>query len=120
MESCVKPQHTWVVAACGGVVSLFEKHPDKHLDLLPQEKLAISPSIEHFRIYMETAAKEAKFNQLILVGAANDIAWVHAALPSSIITHIVAEIQYPLMSSWFRGEAGLPQLTKVLEQVFFA
>jgi len=120
MQSCTKPHHTWVVAACGGVVSLFEKHSDGHLDLLQQEEVAVSPSIEHFRNYMVDAAKGGRFNQLILVGAANDIAWVHVALPDNIVSHIVAEIQYPLMLGWFRGEQGLPQLTRALEQVFFA
>lgn len=119
-ESCVKSQVTWVIAACGGVVSLFVKMDSERLDLLQQEAADISFSLEQFRNFMLSALLEGRFNQLILVGSQNDIAWIHAALGDSVMSRVIAEIQYPLMQGWFRGEQGLPHLTKSLEQVIYA
>jgi hypothetical protein len=56
-------------------------------------------------------------DQLIIVGAKSDIAWMHTALPAPIAQHITAEIEYPLMSGWFKQP---PQLANALEHVFAA
>ncbi len=115
-----KSSGTWVLAACGGMVSLFERHADGGMTLLRPSDEAITPRVEELQQFLLHASQENKFSQLVLVGTANDIAWAEAILPESMTAQIVAEIQYPLIPTWFREEASLPKLTKALEQVFAA
>ncbi len=109
-----------MLAACEGMIALFNKTEDSHLHVISQGKNSISPSLEEFRTFLENAASCGKFSQLIIVGAAHDIAWMRLSLPETLAGFIVAEIQYPLLSAWFRQPPELMQLSKALEQVFTA
>ena len=68
--------------------------------------------------YLTAAFEQGDFSQLVLVGSANDISWTQASLPSSVSKQIVAEIEYPLMSGWFRSSVDSAQLMQALENVF--
>ncbi|NBX03001.1 MAG: hypothetical protein EBR02_02830 [Alphaproteobacteria bacterium] len=118
MGSCAKASRVWVVAACEGMLSLFEKKKDGHLRLMPQSDHSLFPSLEVFRDMLLSAEERNLFDQLIIVGSGNDIAWVQMSLPSIVSKRIVAEIQYPLVVGWFRQGEALPQLTQALENVF--
>lgn len=119
-QSCSKTPKTWVVAACGGLVSLFEKRGDGSLMILSEKSGAVYPSIDQFREHLVASSESGHFNQLVLVGSENDIAWTVAALPQNIISNIVAEISYPLVPNWFKGDSDLPQLSKALGTLFSA
>lgn len=118
MGSCAKAPITWVIAACGGMISLFEKDVDGHLALLSQQDSPVAPSVEEFLRTMENASREQKFTRLLVVGSANDVAWLHHALHNDIAKSIAAEIEYPLMPSWFGDSADAAKLQSALEQVF--
>ncbi len=117
MGNCAKAPATWVIAACGGMISLFEKKSDGHLALLPQQNSPVASSVDEFLRTMENAASMNKFSRLLVVGSANDVAWLHHALPNDIAKSIVAEIEYPLISSWFGNNADAEKLQNALEQV---
>jgi len=110
----------WVLAACEGMVSLFEKRGDGHLTLLRQGESSIAPSAEHLRDYMVESVKNGQCNQLVLVGSGNDIAWAQALVPEAITHRIIAEIEYPLLPGWFRETPDMKALSQALEQVFKA
>lgn len=99
------------------MISLFEKQPDGHIALLPQGENGVFPSLGNFQSTLIAADENHVLGQLIIVGAKGDIAWVHASLPQAIAKHVAAEIEYPLMSGWFKQP---PHLAQVLEQVFSA
>ena len=107
----------WVAAACDGMVSLFEKQSDGHIALLPQAQSAVFSSVQLFQEALANADHAHMLGQLIIVGAKSDIAWMHASLPAAIAHHVAAEIEYPLMSGWFKQP---PQLASALEKVFAA
>jgi hypothetical protein len=115
--ACSAPPRVWLLAACNGMVVIFEKDSGK-LNLLPQGESVISPSIEAFYNHLSAAAKSEKFNQLILVGSETDISWAQALLPPTLSKYIVAEIKYPLMQSWFQQAPDLSKLTNALENLF--
>ncbi len=117
MGSCAKAPATWVIAACGGMISLFEKKADGHLALLPQQNSSVASSVDEFLRTMEKASSLKKFNRLLVVGSANDMAWLHHALPNEIAKSIAAEIEYPLMPSWFGNSVDAVKLQGALEQV---
>jgi hypothetical protein len=97
------------------MVSLFEKRIDGHMSPLPQTGSGIFSSIEAFQHVLQTADEKQMLDQLIIVGGRSDIAWMHASLPAPIAKHIAAEIEYPLMSGWFKQP---PNLAHALEHVF--
>lgn len=78
----------------------------------------VFPSLESFLGYMTQAIERKRLDQLVIVGAENDIAWVHAALPDALAKHVAAEIKYPLLPGWFTEAAPLPHLTQALEPLF--
>lgn len=114
---CTRTSHTWVMAACEGMIALFEKHADGHLELLPRSEGDSVHSVDRLRACLADVSLGGSTPQLVLVGSANDIAWTEALLPETIAKHIIAEIQYPLVNGWFRGSPDLRQLSHALEQV---
>jgi len=105
----------WVVAACEGMISLFEKNPDGRLSSLPMGEHVIAPSLEEFCAYVEQAAHSGKY--LVLVGSPNDISWMRLSLPEAMHSRIVAEIPYPLLAAWFHVSSDQHPLAKSLEQI---
>ena len=101
-DCAAKATSTWVVAACDGLLTIFEKRQGGGLKLVAQQDSPAAPSLDAFRQTLEDAVRRNRFGQIILVGAGGDIGWVQLSLPPELAKHIVAEIQYPLMASWFR------------------
>ena len=108
----------WVVAACEGMIALFARDTQGTLMPLLHSDRAIFPSLDEFKTSIDNADHAHAFDQLIIVGGGNDIAWIHASLPHSAMRHIVAEIEYPLLPTWFKQPIPLPHLTHALESVF--
>jgi len=106
----------WVVAACAGMVALFEKKPGGHLSLLPQAGRPVASSLEGFAHHLAAAADDKKFDQLLLVGSANDISWIRHTLPQQASRSVSAEIEYPLVAGWF-ADASSGQLGSALDNV---
>lgn len=102
------------------MISLFEKDARGMLSPLPQHDQAVFASLEQFQKSMDEADHAHAFDQLVIVGSSSDIAWIHASLPHSATPHIAAEIEYPLLSAWFKQPLPLPNLTHALEGVFAA
>ncbi len=106
----------WVVAACAGMIALFEKQQNGQLALHPQEGKAVAASPDDFAHHLTRAASSRQFDQLLLVGSANDISWMRHTLPPEAAHSVTAEIEYPLVAGWFaQAEAG--QLSHALEHV---
>lgn len=84
---------------------------------MPHKDHAVFASLEQFQKSINEADHAHAFDQLVIVGGSNDIAWIHASLPQSAMHHIAAEIEYPLMANWFR-EKSLLHLSNALENVF--
>lgn len=99
------------------MISLFEKNPDGHLSPLPQGDTPIFSSIDDFRNTLVDAEAKHQLHQLIIVGGATDLAWMHSALPAPVAGHIAAEINYPLMAEWFRQAPEMRGLAGALEYV---
>ena len=117
---CSSAPRVWVVAACEGMISLFEKDRRGTFLPLPQNGQGVFASLEQFQKSIDKADHEHAFDQLVIVGGGNDLAWIHASLPQSATRHIVAEIEYPLLSAWFKQPLPLPNLSHALEGVFAA
>ena len=111
---CASAPRVWVAAACDGMITLLGKRPGGELVVLPGDEQGIFGSIDDFRRHMESAEAAHQFDQLIVVGSAGDIAWVHSSLPQQAERLITAEIKYPLLSQWFREPPRLPHLTQAL------
>lgn len=117
-NACGTVPRVWVVAACEGMISLFTKDARGALSLVSQNDHAVFASLEQFQRSINEADNTHAFDQLVIVGGSNDIAWIHASLPQSATRHIAAEIEYPLLAAWFKQPLPLPNLTHALEGVF--
>lgn len=107
----------WVVAACEGMISLFNKDAEGSLKPLSLSGQTVFASPDHFKKSIDSADDARQFDQLVIIGSGNDIAWVHASLSDSATRHIVAEIEYPLIAGWFKEQDFL-HLTMALKNVF--
>lgn len=119
-DVCSPSTRVWVVAACEGMISLFEKTRQGDLVPLAQRDQAVFASLQEFQNAMEAAERTHAFDQLIIIGGSADIGWVHASLPQSATRAIVAEINYPLLAAWFKQSLPMPTLTHMLEAIFAA
>lgn len=117
---CGAAPRVWVVAACEGMVSLFEKNVQGTLVPLPQCGGAVFSSMEQFQKSLDEAEHAHAFDRLVVIGSSNDIAWIHASLSVPVTHRIAAEIEYPLLAAWFKQPLPLPNLTHALEGVFAA
>lgn len=116
--NCNSSPRVWVVAACEGMISLFSKNENGNLDDTKFSSNAVFSSLEEFQKTIDKAQTTHSYDQLVIVGSGNDIAWVHASLPPQAMLHIAAEIKYPLVPDWFRQEPPLKQLNNALRGVF--
>lgn len=114
--ACNSAPRLWVVAACEGLISLFEKNTQGTFSPKPQDNTPVFASLEAFQKSIGMAEDVHAFDQLIIIGSGKDIAWVHASLPAPVTRHIVAEVEYPLLPMWFK-EAATPQLTHAIQTV---
>lgn len=119
-STCSSAPRVWVVTACEGMISLFEKDVQGKMHPLHGLDSAVFSSLEAFQNAIEKAEDRHRFDQLVIIGSGGDIAWVHASLPSSATRHIVAEIEYPLLPAWFKQPQPLPSLARAIEGVFNA
>jgi hypothetical protein len=117
---CGAVPKTWVVAACEGMISLFEKTPQGSFSPKLQDNQIVFSSLDAFQKSMDKAENAHAFDQLVIIGSSNDIAWIHASLPAPAMRHIVAEIEYPLLPAWFKQPLPLVNLTYALEGIFAA
>jgi len=99
------------------MILLFEKNGRENLLPMPQSAQGAFASLGQFQKSIDQADHAHEFDQLVIVGASKDIAWIHASLPPSATRHIVAEIEYPLMECWFK-EHDFLHLTNALKNVF--
>lgn len=115
---CAGLPRVWVVAACEGMVVVFDKTDAQQLRLLPGEGATPVFSLERF-VFMITQAEQLRqFEQLVIVGTGSDISWVHSSLPEDVARHIAAEIEYPLLPGWLKHRE-IDALTKALHSVIF-
>lgn len=115
---CQRASRVWVVAACEGMVSLFTKTDAGTINPLPLGDQTVFASLDVFHHSIMRAEQQHAFDQLIIVGSNNDIAWVHASMPPEATQHVVAEIEYPLLPAWFKQSLPLSTLSHALESVF--
>lgn len=108
----------WVVAACEGKISLFEKFSDGHMRLIPQGEGSMASSLEFFHQNITLSAQKHLFSQLVIIGSPADLSWLRAVLPLEVAKLIVAEIQYPLLPRWFEEETASGSLRQKLEHLF--
>ena len=87
------------------------------MSLLPQGDNVLFPSMEDFQKTLTVADEVHALDQLVIVGARNDIAWMHAAMPARVAKHVAAEIEYPLVAGWFKQVPKLHSLTQAIERV---
>lgn len=99
-----------IIAACGGSIRLLEK---RGAELVPHEyNQAALSSPQAFNDFMSNE-KCRRFNQVVLVGSGNDLAWVSALLSPELSKCVVAEMTYPLCNDWLH-EPSLAQLKATL------
>ncbi|MBY0406908.1 MAG: hypothetical protein K2Q01_04400 [Rickettsiales bacterium] len=92
----------WVAAASEGMLVLYRKAKSGKLVLKRHGASAVAPTIESFRDALTQAETAHQISQLILVGAASDLAWMHMAVPPTLGKYVAAEISYPLLPAWFK------------------
>lgn len=114
-SACGAAPRIWVVAACEGMIVVFEKHGDAYTPKVRPGTSAVG-SLEGFKQTLERASATHDFDQMVVVGSPGDIAWVHSSLPEDTARHVAAEITYPLLSGWFR-EPNVSALAKAVNQV---
>ena len=116
--ACGKAQRVWVVAACEGMISLFEKDREGDIAANSFAEHSVFSSPSQFQQFINDAKSNNAFEQLVIVGSTNDIAWVHSLLLQHIAPYITAEIKYPLMASWFKEPYPMAHLTRALKNIF--
>ncbi len=99
------------------MAALFQKQPDGHLSQLKNDT-GTYLFADDLRAELTRASEAGEFSQLVLVGSANDMAWTQASLPIKVSKHVIAEIEYPLMSAWFSTTSDMDRLTQALEKIF--
>lgn len=106
-EQCKKrAPRCLVVAACGGMVGVLQKDAAGLAPWLPPgAEEPVSSALEAFSHALRLGAEQQRYEQLVLVGSANDLAWLRASLPMQAQTKLVAEIPYPLLPEWFGPDA---------------
>lgn len=102
------------------MLSLLEKDPDGQISARLQGGQFIASSVEDLRQHLLEAIEKKLFDQLVIIGSATDLAWVHLALDGEIAKRINAEIQYPLVSEWFKQTPEMPSLCKALDNILHA
>jgi hypothetical protein len=90
-----------VIAVCGHSVVLLAKQPDEGFECYYQGEGASAPSLVAFSDVLLHACDARRFNQLLLVGSASDIAWIRSVIPEAVCYHISAESHVPLQAEWF-------------------
>lgn len=115
--ACGGMARVWVVAACEGMVSLFEKGGNAGSIIKPHGEHTVFPSLEQFQHYIHRAVEIGGVDQLIIIGSGNDVAWVHSCLPECAALLITAEIKYPLLPQWFKEPSPQPHLLQALQTV---
>lgn len=108
---------TYILAGCEGMVGLFEQRPDGQIALLPQGETSLFSSVTAMQDALSRAEASFKLGQLVIIGSASDIAWIHRCLPDTVSRHVAAEIEYPLVSGWFREGPEMKGLTHALQQL---
>lgn len=111
-SACADDGRLWLAAACGGMTALYRKEKGF---LVPATEPVIFSSTEDFRDAIASAIDAHRLSQLVIIGAENDIGWVHAALPAELAKYVAAEIKYPLLPLWFGGKTGHPMLQQALQ-----
>lgn len=115
---CKSAPRIWIVAACEGMISLFEKDgADGTIRPKSLNGSTVFASLEQFQQAITAAEQQHSFSQLLIIGSNNDIAWVHSSLAQEAARHIAAEIKYPLLASWFKEPFPLPHLTRALQSI---
>jgi len=117
--ACKNIPGIWIVAACEGMISLYEKNQEGELVAKPLNNNMVFASLAQFQQFLIVSERSHSFEQLVLVGGSNDIAWLHASISPEVSRHITAEIQYPLIPGWFKEE-GVPHLTNAMKNIFSA
>lgn len=108
-----KRARVWVLAASRGALALYEKN-DRG-GMLPLQQSPVVTDHKTSIATLKKAASDGRFDHLLLVGSATDIAWVHSLLPASLAKSVMAEIHYTLNPDWFRPQAPLAtELARVL------
>jgi hypothetical protein len=102
------------------MISVFQKSEEGGLVPMPQEHSAVFSSLGEFQKSIDAAEHAHAFDQLVIVGSGNDIAWIHASLSQPVTRHIAAEIEYPLLPAWFKQPMPLSHLSHAIEGVFTA
>jgi hypothetical protein len=116
-KSCESAPRVWIVAACEGMVSLFEEKNHGTATIELKNKESVFYSVDSFKQFIDASEDARAFDKLILVGSANDIAWVHSSLSNEAARHIAAEIKYPLLVSWFKEPEQMPNFAQALKSV---
>lgn len=115
--NCKNSPGIWIVAACEGMISLYEKNGEGAIVAKPHNNNMVFASMAQFQQFLMGAEESRAFEQLILVGGGNDIAWLHASITPKASRYITAEIQYPLIPGWFK-EQDVPHLTHAMKNIF--
>jgi hypothetical protein len=116
-ESCSVQPRLWVIAACDGMISLFERNSQGIFTLVSPIGEVVFSSLEVFKETIYNAEYINAFDQLVIIGSSSDIAWAHAALPASVTLNIVAEIKCPLLSEWFKQPFPLKDLANAIDGI---
>jgi hypothetical protein len=115
---CRNTLRVWVVAACEGMVSLFEKDANGSLSLVGHGSDGVFHSLEDFQKSIGSAERTHAFDKLVIIGSRSDLAWIQALLPVESTRHIAAEIEYPLLPGWFKQPLPQSGLASAIEKVF--
>lgn len=110
-------QTVWVIAACEGMISIFTRGSDGTLQCLKQDGASVGTTAGGVSALLENAIDHQSCQQIIIVGSASDIGWMHSLLNQKVAQHISAEINYPLLPAWFKGQLDTVQLQHALERV---
>lgn len=119
-NTCQRTPRLWVLAACDGMISMFEKEDSGGYKPLIEEGKTIFASLDHFHSVINRASENQIFDQLVIIGTPSDLSWLHAALPPSATRFIAAEILYPLLPAWFRQQPAPTKLCSAIEKILSA
>ena len=99
-------------------MALYEKRQQGcGAELIPLGQEIVPLSLESLVALLKTKYAQKQFEQLLIIGSANDLSWVQSLLPEEIANCVVAEIRYPLIANWFNETPHMKTLGKALHNL---
>lgn len=96
--------HIWLVAASRGRVGLCPVTPPIAADGAAKDNMVLCSDVQEFRTWFDHACASHMISHVILMGANDDLAWLHFCLGPQRMGHVLADICHDVPEAAFREQ----------------